>query len=152
MHKMAIDILKLIPITGFVALAINPAFAASCRVTSNTVTFGTYDVFSGNPLNSTGTIQVHCSPGGTSYTVSLNNGLYGPITHRKMKSSNGNQTIEYNLYVDATYTVVWGDGTGNSVVVRENKPGNLTVYAQIPPQQDVPIGTYNDAVTVTVSF
>ncbi|HTM63536.1 MAG TPA: spore coat U domain-containing protein [Gammaproteobacteria bacterium] len=152
MYKSFRKIVKFTVITSFIFASNTSTIAAKCSVTSNTLSFGAYDVFSSSPLTSTGSIQVRCSPGTTPYTVSLNNGLYGPITQRKMKNTTGTQTMEYNLYTDATYSVVWGDGTGGGVVVRSDKPDNLTVYGQIPPQQDIPIGTYTDVITVTVSF
>jgi len=135
-----------------ISFSAHAASSASCTVTSNEVAFGNYDVFSNSPLNSSGTIKVRCSPGNTNYTVSLNNGLYGPIANRRMQSSTSNQHLNYNLYTDATYSTVWGDGTGGGVVVSGNQNTDYTVYGRIPPQQDVGVGAYSDVITVTVAF
>lgn len=137
---------------SIIAVSSHAAPSVSCTVTSNEVNFGSYDVFSNSPLNSSGTVKVRCSPGNTNYTVSLNNGLNGPITNRRMKNSMGNGTIQYNLYTDATYATVWGDGTGGGVVVNGSQNTDFTVYGRIPPQQDVGVGTYSDVITVTVAF
>lgn len=126
--------------------------AAGCTVTSNTLSFGNYNVFNNSPLNSTGTIEVRCSPGNTNYTISLDNGLYGTISNRKMRNSSSNETLSYNLYISATYTTLWGDGVGGGVTVSGSRPDNFTVYGRIPPLQDVGIGSYADSITVTVNF
>lgn len=126
--------------------------AAGCTVTSNTLTFGNYNVFANSPLNSTGTIDVRCSPGNTNYTISLDNGLYGTISNRKMRNSSSNDTLSYNLYISATYTTLWGDGVGGGATVSGSKAEKFTVYGRIPPLQDVGIGSYSDSITVTVNF
>lgn len=126
--------------------------AAGCTVTSNTLSFGNYNVFNNSPLDSTGTIEVRCSPGNTNYIISLDNGLYGTISNRKMRNSSSNETLSYNLYISATYTTLWGDGVGGGVTVSGSKPDNFTVYGRIPPLQDVGIGSYADSITVTVNF
>lgn len=128
------------------------ARAASCTVTSNTVNFGSYDVFSSSPLDSSGTLKIRCNPGNTPYTISLNNGLYGSITNRSMRNNSSNQSLSYNLYTDATYATIWGDGTGGGVTVSGSAPNDYTVYGRIPPLQDVGVGSYSDIITVTVNF
>lgn len=128
------------------------AQAANCTVTSNTLGFGNYSVFNNTPVSSTGTIDVKCSPGNTNYTIALNNGLYGTIANRKMRNSNSNDELSYNLYIDATYSTLWGDGVGGGVTISGSNPSRFTVYGRIPPLQDVGIGSYADSVTVTVNF
>lgn len=135
-----------------IAVSAHAASSASCTVTSNEVNFGSYDVFSNSPLNASGTIKVRCTPASTNYSISLNNGLNGPITDRRMRNSIGNGTLGYNLYTDATFATIWGDGTGGGVIVNGNKNQDFTVYGRIPPQQDVGVGNYSDVITVTVSF
>jgi spore coat protein U-like protein len=51
---------------------------------------------------------------------------------------------------------VWGDGSaGTSTVllrkVNRNRPVTTTIYGRIPPGQNVSVGTYSDAVTVTIT-
>src|SRR3990167_6212810 len=121
--------------------------AASCTVTSNTLSFGNYNVFANAPLNSTGTIEVKCTPDSTSYTITLDNGFYGSILNRKMRSSNSNEVLSYNLYTNTTFITLWGDGAGGGIPVVGLHSDTFTVYGRILPLQDVSIGSYADSVT-----
>jgi spore coat protein U-like protein len=52
--------------------------------------------------------------------------------------------------------LIWGDGTGGTSTVflknvKKNRPVNTTIYAIVPPQQNVSIGTYSDILTVTIT-
>ncbi len=65
--------------------------------------------------------------------------------------------MNFNLYKDAAFTQVWGDGTASTFTVAGTGSGlltanSLTVYGQIPVSQDKPTGTYSSLITVTVSY
>ena len=128
------------------------AHAVNCSVSSTPIGFGTYDVFSSSNLDTTGSVRVKCAPGNTTYTISLQAGLNGSINNRKMQNSSGNGKMNYNLYIDAARSIIWGDGTGGTVTVTNNSPKSITVYARIPAGQNVSTGSYSDSVTVLVSF
>jgi len=128
------------------------AYGASCKINANPVNFGAYDVFSSAPLDAASTIKVNCSPGNTSYTIALESGLNGPINNRRLRSATSNDYLNYNLYIDTSRTIIWGDGTGNSQTVTSNKNQPTTVYGRIPANQNVSIGSYSDSVTIRVDF
>ena len=130
--------------------------SAACIISTTPVNFGSYDVFSASPTDSTGLITITCNetPAPTapvSIGPSPNSGGFNP---RKMKLTSGTDLLNYNLYTDTTRTSIWGDGTSGTVRVsrtfQKNKPQNLTVYGRIPPGQDVRAGTYTDILTVTL--
>ena len=81
-----------------------PCWAAVCVVNSPGVNFGSYDVFSNLSLDSTGNVSVVCDVS-TPYSISLSPGG-GSYVSRAMAS--GGHSLNYNLYTDATRTVVWG--------------------------------------------
>lgn len=134
-----------------VALAITAqqGWAALCSFSATGVAFGSYDVFSNQSVDSTSNIAVTCDVS-SSYSISLSPGG-GSYASRVMAS--GGHTLNYNLYTDATRTVIWGDGTGSTATVNGSGiTGNHTVYGRIPARQNVYVATYSDTITVTLSF
>jgi spore coat protein U-like protein len=86
----------------------------------------------------------------TSVQVSLSAG-FGPFATRQMKS--GQASLFYNLFTDASHLTIWGDGSpGTSLVSFSGTSGSRTVYGRIPAGQNVPVGTYGDTITVTLTF
>ena len=70
--------------------------------------------------------------------------------------------LNYNLFSNATYTQIWGNGTGGSTRVAYSllvNPGNYVqnvmdhpIYGRIPAQQAVDTGLYTDTILVTLTF
>jgi spore coat protein U-like protein len=128
---------------------------SACNVSAATLNFGTYSPTAGSALTGTSVVSVYCTSG-TPYTTSLNVGTGGgAFTTRTL--ANGGNTLNYNLYRDAAYSQVWGDGSGATFTVAGTGSGLLTantvtVYGQIPVAQDKPVGTYTSTITVTVTY
>lgn len=126
------------------------AQAATCMVSATGVAFGTHTFLVASPTDSTGTITVSCDAV-ASYSVGILGGFTGTFT-RSMTS--GSNQLGYNLYTDATRTVVWGDGT--DVSARVSSSGTVgathTVYGRIPARQNVPAGSYSDILIVRIEF
>jgi spore coat protein U-like protein len=131
--------------------------AAQCAfVTTVGVAFGTYNVFTSTPADSAGTITYRCTNVKPSDRVSiyLARGVGNSYTPRQMHATDW---LGYNLYLDAAHTAVWGDGTGGTQFYGPLRPAanvnvTLNVYGRTPPQQDVGVGGYNDAITVTMTY
>jgi spore coat protein U-like protein len=94
------------------------------------------------------------------YNVKLSKGGSNSYAPRQMKSSSNN-TLNYNLYTDAARTSIWGDGTSDTTFVSDASLLTLLghvvreydVYGRIlANQQTTPPGTYNDTITVTVTY
>jgi spore coat protein U-like protein len=115
--------------------------------------FGNYD----NTTDSTAqsTITLNCTPG-SSYKVGLNAGATAgaTVTTRQMKGINTPANLlSYRLYKDATMLNNWGNvtpdwQTGTAGLV----PVVLTVYGKIPSGQNSAVDTYQDTITVTLTF
>lgn len=139
------------------AAALLLAFAAggaeaACTVSAQSVIFGNYDVFSGQPLDGIGNIAITCDIA-TPYTLSLSTGSSGSFALRAL--ANAGYRLNYNLFVDAAHATVWGDGSGGSAIASAGgsaSTGNHTVYGRIPAGQNATVGSYSDSVTVTVSY
>ena len=131
------------------------AHAQACTISATSVNFGTYNVFNGSDVDSTGTVTYRCNGSAHNITVGLTQGASATFNPRKMQK--GAEELNYNLFVDASRTSIWGDGTsGTSQYQIGNPPNNtnvnLTVYGRVPAGQDVSAGSFSDTVTAVVNF
>jgi spore coat protein U-like protein len=151
---------------GSLLIAPTPAQAAcaqlsfcSCTVTATGVSFGNYIPVDSTSNDSSGTVRVRCTmllALGGSFTVDLSTGSSGNYAQRTLR--NGSSVLAYNLYTDPARSIVLGDGTGGSSRITENFSALLgidrtvTVYGRIAGRQNVPPGSYNDTIIVTVTY
>ena len=132
---------------------------SGCTIGVTPINFGTYDTFSGTPLDAVGMITVNCTGDINKADVTLGvSSTSGSFNPRRMKRSGGSDLINYNIYTDVTRSVIFGDGTGGTSdvqVKRRGKPEpwseNVSMYGRIPPSQDVAAGTYSDSLSATVN-
>ena len=144
-----------------------PALAAgavTCSVTATGPAFGVYAPLSATPAYANGQVQVTCtllSGGATTVNLvsSYSTGASGSYAMRTMLS--GANTLNYNLYYDAAYTQIRGNGTGGSLTGGASlalTPGNPTltatgtIYGRIPALQDPAAGVYADTIVVTITY
>jgi spore coat protein U-like protein len=134
-----------------VVLAASAAHA-DCTVSVGTLAFGTYDVFSTTPLDSVATITYSCTAPATAPTMSISRGGATSFLPRQML--NGASALNYNLYLDAARTQIWGDGSaGTSTYSCSMGSGlSVSVYGRIFAQQNLPVGSYSDSLVVTITF
>jgi spore coat protein U-like protein len=131
------------------------AQAPSCTISVTSVAFGSYNVFTATPTNSTGSVRYRCNASAANISIALSNGSSSTFTPRTLLK--GSEILQYNLYRNAARTNIWGDGTGGtSIYTRANPPNNrnvtVTIYGRIPAAQDVSAGNYTDTVSATINF
>jgi spore coat protein U-like protein len=136
----------------------SPARAASCAITEvQAVAFGAYNPFSGASGTATGYVTYICSLFSVLDRVTLDlstgsSGTYSPW--RTLKS--GAHSLNYNLYLDATLTQVWGNGVGSTFHFGPQPlpilPTRVYIYGHIPPSQNARQGAYEDTITITMIF
>ena len=153
------SLLKSVLFLGALFFPAASCYAFNCTVATTPVNFGTYDVFAGYVLVSTGTLTVSCSnPEKKPITVniSINSGSAGKFNPRQMQGSNGTDRLNYFLFTDPSGAVIWGDGTGGSSIVSSTvtkaSTSTSTIYGWIPAGQNVGVGTYTDVLTATVTW
>jgi spore coat protein U-like protein len=83
----------------------------------------------------------------------------GSVASRQMT---GSGTLPYNIYTNASYTSVWDNTTGVSggvtlvgllgLPILTYGSDTKTAYGRILSLQPVPVGSYADALIITVSF
>ena len=133
----------------------------NCSVSSGNIAFGNYTPGSGVSPAANSTVAVKCTKN-TAFTVALDKGTTtgGSIAQRLMTDGAAGDTLQYNIYTTGAFSTVWGDGTGSSVTQAGTGTGmatavNFTAFGQLPDNatnQASPPNTYNDTVTVTVTY
>jgi spore coat protein U-like protein len=133
------------------------ASVRSCTVDVVPVAFGT---FSGSRVNSTGRVTLTFTGSGANnaYTVALSQGGSNTFLDRFM--FNGLNELHYNLYIDPTRILIWGNGAGQTRLQTGSFDFHgpdpvvvpLIVYGQVPDQPTPAAGAYSDLITVTVTF
>jgi spore coat protein U-like protein len=136
-------------------IAVSANVVANCTITTAALPFGQY---SGAAINASTNITVTCSNLST-YTVGLDTGKTSGATEttRQMNISPSTAgALKYSLLTggysgsgssnwgNVTGTWVSGTGTGNAQT--------LTVYGVLPANQFVPVGSYTDTITATVTY
>lgn len=134
---------------GLMGVLAAPAAAATCSINPQGVSFGSYDTLSSAALDGVGNINVSCDAS-VSFTVSIGTGNSGTFDPRRLTA--GTDYLSYNLYTDATRTIVWGDGVAASNVSATGTNVDLPVYGRIPALQNVPANAYGDTITVTIEY
>lgn len=145
------------------SFTVSTTVVSACNVTSATaLTFPNYDPTSATPTDGSSTINVTCTKN-SPYVIALNYGANGGTVANRVMKDSGTDTLNYNLYTDTGYANVWKDATTCNVPATlgsncdggtgtGNTAQTYTVYGQIPASQNVPAGTYNDTITITVTF
>jgi spore coat protein U-like protein len=128
---------------------------SSCLVVSATdMTFPNTGVISA-AVDGLSSLSVQCT-NSTPYNIGLNvgTGSGATVAVRKMTGPAA-ATINYSLYSDSTRLTVWGNTVGTDTV---SATGNgaaqpYPVYGRVLfPQTTPAAGTYNDTITVTVTY
>lgn len=130
---------------------------ADCAVSTTSVNFNDYEPLSGGNVDSTGTITISCTLDAwvtTAIGASIYSGGFNP---RKLQNAASGDLMNYNLYINASRTQIWGDGTQGTYTVgptyvSQNGQAILTIYGRIPGAQDVGIGSYAEPLVVTITF
>ena len=138
-----------------VLFSVRAADAAQCTISTTPLVFGTYNVFTTAPTDSTGTVIYNCNGGGRTILITMTRGGSPTFLPRQMAS--GPEKFSYNLFRDAARTTVWGDATAGTSAYFEADPPNktdivVTIFGRVPPGQDVRAGSYSDTVSIEVNF
>lgn len=128
--------------------------ARPLTVTATALNFGTYNPSTADTANMT--VTVSCVIGGDTlpaFVATLSRGSSPTYTPRTMLS--GANTLNYNIYNQAAFTTIWGDGTGGTLTRPYGGGGGSaagTGFGQIPAGQYVNPGAYTDTITVTITY
>ncbi len=139
-------------------MTVTATVATSCIVGASSLNFGnpTSAAIQAGNIDVAGTVTVNCTSG-SAYTVALGVGAGTGATFasRKMTSGAPVTLLNYTIYTTTGRTIVWGDGTATSVTVAGTGSGALQTidaFGRVFSGQTVPALTYNDTVSVTVTY
>ena len=134
-------------------LAVSATVSNNCVISTTPLDFATVDVTSGNDVDGTGGFSVTCTSG-ASWTATADAGTGSGATFAARQMTNGTEVMTYALYTDAARSTVWGDATATDIDgVGTGAAQATTIYGRIPSGQSaLPSRTYNDTVTVTVTY
>jgi spore coat protein U-like protein len=122
----------------------------ACSITANALSFGNY---SGAVLSANTSLSVTCT-NTTPYNVGLSAGTTtGATVTNRMMTGPGGATLKYSLYSNSGHTTNWGNSSGSWVGGTGNGSAQtLTVYGQIPANQQSVSGNYTDTIIATVNY
>ena len=141
------------------SLAAAPAaHAALCSIDSvSPIVFGPYDGLTRNTVDATGSITFGCFLVGLfdSITIDISRGSSTSFSPRTLKA--GTKTLQYNLFLDAARSSIWGDNTSGTSHFGPFRPPLIgsttrTIYGRIFSGQNVGAGTYTDTLVVTLNY
>lgn len=154
----------------FFLFAVSPAFSAiggdgtsmlvsvsvvsGCTIRATPLLFGIYNPDSSIPTNSTARLKVLCTLN-TPYYITLDQGAgYSATTRLRSMSGPDHSVIKYLLTQNQTHTINWGNIIGIDAMygLGTGLKQIIPVYGQIPPKQNVGIGSYRDVVNVGIIF
>ena len=137
------------------------AGAVACSVSAVNLVFAPYDPFRSAHNDTTATIAVTCTgrPGqAVAYSIALTSGDSGAAITRRMRAHVGT-TLNYNVYVGPSRSVVWGDGNNGTATVADayalaasQVTRQYPVYGRIFGRQNARVGSYTDSLVVTLTF
>lgn len=139
--------------TATTTVAVSATVTNSCTITAAALAFGAY---SGALLTGSTTFSPNCTSG-AAWTVDADKGLNqtGVSGSYQRRLVNGSAFLNYNLFTDSARTINFGSTTTSGQTIAGTGTGaaqSTTFYASIPAQTGTLSGTYNDTVTLTVTF
>ncbi len=146
----------------FASLLAAPAFAAQCNFSEmggTLIDFGVRSAAINSDIIGIDDVRFTCSDGivpTIGYTVAISAGSSGNFAQRTLQ--HGGDVLNYNIYTEATFTQIFGDGQpgSNSSTVSglcvSGQSCIVPVYGRINGGQSVSSGVFTDEVVVTISF
>ena len=130
--------------------SVNPL--SSCTVSATPLIF-LIPVPTNSNVDSTSTITVKCPPL-TAFTIDIDTGLHANGINRRVYNAGYNAYINYDVYKDPPRSAVWGTGGARNVAGNSGLLGIslMTVYGRVNSVKTLKSGSYNDTLTVTVTF
>jgi spore coat protein U-like protein len=142
-----------LPLGGGFPFRVEATVANNCTISATDLNFGERGLLT-QLTQARSAVAVQCTRN-DAFRISLDGGISGDPSNRRMRRADGGDEVRYQLYTDTAGTRVWGDGTAGTEMVTGVGTGDrqvVSVYGQIPAQSSVAPGAYGDVITATVMF
>jgi len=139
--------------TASTTMAVTALVLKVCVVAATPMVFGNYTATNSTPTDATSTIVVTCT-NGTTYDVALDAGIGTGATTTTRKLSFLTNTLNYQLFSNASHSQNWGNTSGTDTVAGSGSGliATHTVYGRMSQGQYDSPGAYLDTITVTVNY
>lgn len=139
--------------TATTTMNVSATVVKVCNVSTTSLAFGSYLATSASANTASATISVTCT-NGTGYEVALDAGSGSGATTSTRRMTNSGDTLAYQLFRDASYSLNWGATSGGDVLSSSGSGALVThtVYGRIATGQFRTAGSYSDTVTITVTY
>lgn len=141
------------PRGGAFPFAVSALLVNACHIRASGIAFGTVGNLT-QALTANGTLNVQCTSGAP-YRISFSAGGSTHVAARTMRGASTDAAIGYQLFLDASRTVPWGDGTAGTSDATGLGTGSwvqVPVYGLVPAQPSPTPDDYSDTVIATITF
>lgn len=101
-----------------------------------------------------GNLQVRCTTA-SNVNVTLSTGVSGSYSPRTMKDAAQSLSMNYNLYLDANHSQIFGDGSQGtytiSTAIGKNKTVTRVLYGMVLSSTAL-AGSYTDTLVLTMNY
>ena len=137
------------------SLNVTATVTANCTVSTTALAFGNVNTINGSNVDGAGALSIVCTNGtGWTAAADVGSGSGASFSSRRMEA--GSDQLSYNLFTDAGFANVWGDGSASTSTIGGTGSGSaqaVTIYGRVGSgQTTVPVGSYADTVAVTVTY
>jgi len=124
-----------------------------CRLNTRPLDFGAYEDGSPVAVLTTATMELTCRNGsGVVPVVTAGPSANSGDTLQRFLA-NGDSRLQYQVYIEPSHNLVWGDGTRGTypvVVTGQTEHKTFTVYGALFLGQHGEVGRYRDTLQITV--
>ncbi len=134
-------------------MAVSLTVVGTCAVATTPMVFGPSSSTISSDVDATSTLEVVCTTG-TAYdiTMDIGTGAGASYAARQLTNASDSTTVNYNLYTDPGYAVVWDDDNTKVTGTGDNTAQDFTVYGRVPSGQTASQGDFTDTIVVTLTF
>jgi spore coat protein U-like protein len=149
-----VSALALIGTASRSAVTVKATVVADCSLQSpQMIDFGTYDPATTTTIDvTTEALQIQCTKGSPGVSIALDNGQYYTGTHRSMRTTGGNGSVDYEIYTASTRSVIWN----RTQTVLYSSVGRqfvrIPLYGRVLGAHSPAPGDYSDTLTALVNF